>query len=133
MLDRETKYTKELAKCRENIKRTKSLIDYHKNMLKAFESKESELMSKLERVKMSSLCDIINKGGYDIDALREAVKSEISAVFFPKMKLNSIHIMQKKQKIQRQKTPLLSQPWMKGRMMNDKICKYFGGFKRSYA
>lgn len=74
MLDRETKYTKELAKCRENIKRTKSLIDYHKNMLKAFESKESELMSKLERVKMSSLCDIINKGGYDIDALREAVK-----------------------------------------------------------
>ena len=74
MLDRETKYTKELAKCRENIKRTKNLIDYHKNMLKAFESKESELMSKLERVKMFSLCDIINKGGYDIDALREAVK-----------------------------------------------------------
>ena len=32
MLDRETKYTKELAKCRENIKRTKSLIDYHKNI-----------------------------------------------------------------------------------------------------
>ena len=56
MLDRETKYTPALSKCRENIKRTKSLIDYHKNMLKAFESKESELMSKLERVKMSSLC-----------------------------------------------------------------------------
>ncbi|MBE6859164.1 MAG: hypothetical protein E7498_07025 [Ruminococcus sp.] len=31
-------------------------------------------MAKLERVKMSSLCEIINKGGYDIDALREAVK-----------------------------------------------------------
>lgn len=74
MLDRETKYTKELAKCRENIRKTKKLIDYHKSMLKTFESKESELMTKLERVKMSSLCDIINKGGYDIDALREAVK-----------------------------------------------------------
>lgn len=74
MLDRETKYTKELSKCKENIKRTKSLIDYHKNMLKTFESKESELMAKLERVKMSSLCEIINKGGYDIDVLREAVK-----------------------------------------------------------
>ena len=49
MLDRETKYTKELAKCRENIKKTKKLIDYHKNMLKTFESKESELMAKLER------------------------------------------------------------------------------------
>ena len=74
MLDREKKYTKELAKCRENIRNTKELIDYHKNMLKTFESKENELMAKLERVKMSSLCEIINKGGYDIDALREAVK-----------------------------------------------------------
>lgn len=74
MQDRETKYTKELAKCRDNIRKTKKLIDYHKSMLKTFESKESELMTKLERVKMSSLCEIINKGGYDIDALREAVK-----------------------------------------------------------
>jgi len=49
-------------------------VRYHKSMLKTFESKESELMAKLERVKMSSLCEIINKGGYDIDALREAVK-----------------------------------------------------------
>lgn len=74
MLDKETKYTKELAKCRENIRKTKKLIDYHKSMLKTFESKENELMAKLERVKMSSLCEIINKGGYDIDVLREAVK-----------------------------------------------------------
>lgn len=75
MLDREQKYLKDLERCRESIKRTKGLIDYHKGMLKKLESKENEISAKLEKIKMSSLCDLINKGGYDIDSIREAVVS----------------------------------------------------------
>lgn len=64
----------ELERCLANIEKTKDLIEYHKNMLKTYESKANELRAKLDEVKMSSLCDMINKQDYDIDKLREAVR-----------------------------------------------------------
>jgi adenylylsulfate kinase-like enzyme len=73
--DREQKYIAELARCRKNIQKTKGLIEYHRKMLKSLESKENEIAGKLEKVKMSSLCEIINKGGYDIDLIRKAVQN----------------------------------------------------------
>lgn len=75
MKDREQKYIAELARCRKNIQKTKGLIEYHRKMLKSLESKENEISGKLEKAKMSSLCEIINKGGYDIDLIRKAVQN----------------------------------------------------------
>ena len=46
MADKEKKFTQELERCRANVKKTKELIEYHKNMLKIYENKEAELMSK---------------------------------------------------------------------------------------
>lgn len=74
MADREQRIMNELERCLANIDKTKDLIEYHKNMLKTYESKANELRAKLDEVKMSSLCEIINKQGYDIDKLREAVR-----------------------------------------------------------
>lgn len=74
MADREQRIISELERCLANIDKTKDLIEYHKNMLKTYESKANELRAKLDEVKMSSLCEIINKQGYDIDKLREAVR-----------------------------------------------------------
>ncbi len=73
-VDREQKIKGELERCLANIEKTKDLIEYHKNMLKTYESKAGELRAKLDEVKMSSLCDMINKQGYDIDKLRDAVR-----------------------------------------------------------
>ena len=64
MADKEKKFTQELERCRANVKKTKELIEYHKNMLKIYENKEAELMSKLDEVKMNSLCVMINKNGF---------------------------------------------------------------------
>lgn len=75
MIDKETKYVQELERCRENIKKTQGLIEYHKNMLKTLTAKEKNILSKLESVKMSLLCDVISKGGYDIDLFRKAVQN----------------------------------------------------------
>lgn len=81
MVDKEKKYTQELERCRENIKKTQGLIEYHKNMLKTLMVKEKSISSKLETIKMSSLCDVINKGGYDIDLFCKAVqKGDFSGV-----------------------------------------------------
>jgi hypothetical protein len=81
LVDKEKKYTQELERCRENIKKTQGLIEYHKNMLKTLMVKEKSISSKLETIKMSSLCDVINKGGYDIDLFRKAVqKGDFSGV-----------------------------------------------------
>lgn len=81
MIDKETKYVQELERCRENIKKTQGLIEYHKNMLKTLTAKEKNILSKLESVKMSLLCDVISKGGYDIDLFRKAVqKGDFSGV-----------------------------------------------------
>lgn len=66
---------RELENCRKNITKTKRLIEYHKKMLKSFESKSAELERKIEKEKMASLCAIINKGGYDIDLIRSAVEN----------------------------------------------------------
>ena len=73
MKDREKRYTNDLERCRANIDKTKGLIEYHRDMLKKLEKKEASLISKLDKVKMAALCDVINKGGYDIDSLRNAV------------------------------------------------------------
>ncbi len=73
MKDREKRYTNDLERCRANIDKTKGLIEYHRDMLKKLEKKEASLVSKLDKVKMAALCDVINKGGYDIDSLRNAV------------------------------------------------------------
>ena len=40
MVDREKKYSENLAGCRKSIQRTKDLIEYHKKMLKSIEGKE---------------------------------------------------------------------------------------------
>lgn len=75
MGDKEQVYSEELRRCRENIAKTKKLIEYHKDMLKRMERKESEIISKLDAFKLRDLRELISKGGYDIDALREAMKT----------------------------------------------------------
>lgn len=55
-IDREKRYMESLNKCRESIKKSKGLIEYHKNMLKNLEKKEAELCGKLEKVKMVNQC-----------------------------------------------------------------------------
>lgn len=82
MKNKEKSYADELRRCRENIAKTKKLIEYHKDMLKKMERKEAEVQAKLDGVKLLDLRELISKGGYDIDTLREAMKagdfSEIS-------------------------------------------------------
>lgn len=73
MINREKKYSDELAACRKSIVRTKKLIEYHKNMLKNLESKEKELSEKLSKEKFSIFFELVSRKGYDIDELRTAV------------------------------------------------------------
>lgn len=75
MKNKEKCYADELRRCRENIAKTKKLIEYHKDMLKKMERKEAEVQAKLDGVKLLDLRELISKGGYDIDTLREAMKS----------------------------------------------------------
>lgn len=75
MVDREKKYSENLAGCRKSIQRTKDLIEYHKKMLKSLEGKEKELIEKLEREKFSGFYKLLNQKGYDIDAFKSAVES----------------------------------------------------------
>ena len=75
MIDREKKYSEELANCRKSIKRTKELIQYHKGMLKSLETKEKVLSAKLEKEKISLFYKLLSEKGYDIDALKSAVES----------------------------------------------------------
>lgn len=75
MKNKEKCYADELRRCRENIAKTKKLIEFHKDMLKKMERKEAEVHAKLDGVKLLDLRELISKGGYDIDALREAMKS----------------------------------------------------------
>lgn len=75
MKNREKSYADELRRCRENIAKTKKLIEYHKDMLKKMERKEAEVQAKLDGAKLLDLRELISKGGYDIDTLREAMKS----------------------------------------------------------
>lgn len=82
MKNKEKSYAEELRRCRENVAKTKKLIEYHKDMLKKMERKEAEVQAKLDGAKLLDLRELISKGGYDIDTLREAMKagdfSEIS-------------------------------------------------------
>ena len=75
MPDKEQKIAQNLERCRENIRKTKGLIEYHKGVLKKQESRKSELSARLEKIKMSALREIINRGGYDIDVIRSAVEN----------------------------------------------------------
>lgn len=75
MKNKEKCYADELRRCRENIAKTKKLIEFHKDMLKKMERKEAEVQAKLDGAKLLDLRELISKGGYDIDALREAMKS----------------------------------------------------------
>jgi len=75
MNNREKSYADELRRCKENIAKTKKLIEYHKNMLKKMERKEAAAKAKLDGVKLRDLRELISKGCYDIDSLREAMKA----------------------------------------------------------
>lgn len=75
MKNKEKCYADELRRCRENIAKTKKLIEFHKDMLKKMERKEAEVQAKLDGAKLLDLRELISKGGYDIDTLREAMKS----------------------------------------------------------
>ena len=86
MINREKKYTDELTACRKSIERTKRLIDYHKNMLKALESKEKELVDKLDKQKFKVFYELVNKKGYDIDLLCSAFKEgDFSKISTPQL------------------------------------------------
>lgn len=75
MKNKEKSYADELRRCRENIAKTKKLIEFHKDMLKKMERKETDVQANLDSVKLLDLRELISKGGYDIDTLREAMKA----------------------------------------------------------
>ena len=90
MTDKEKRYSEELERCRNNIVKTKSRIEYHREILKKQEKNEISLLSKLEKVKMTAFYEMINKGGYDIDSLRDAMKNgDFSAVIVSNPKLDT--------------------------------------------
>lgn len=74
MNNKEKTYSEELQRCRDNIANTKRLIEYHKDMLKKMERKEAEILAKLNDIKLLDLRELMSKGGYNIDDLREAIK-----------------------------------------------------------
>lgn len=75
MNNKEKTYTEDLQRCRDNIEKIKKLIAYHKDTLKKLEHKEIGILVKLNNIKLLDLQDLINKGGYNIDDLREAIKA----------------------------------------------------------
>lgn len=75
MTDKEIQLKKALEKCDERINRTKSLISYHKDILKMQEKKRNGILAKIEKEKMDSLFSMIHKGGLDIDSITQAVSS----------------------------------------------------------
>jgi RNase H-fold protein (predicted Holliday junction resolvase) len=89
--DKEKRYSEELERCRNNIVKTKSRIEYHREILKKQEKNEISLISKLEKVKMTAFYEMIHKGGYDIDSLREAMKNgDFSAVIVSNPKPDTV-------------------------------------------
>lgn len=63
----------EIQRCRTNIEREKQFVETHRELLKAAEKKEAELLTKLEAIKLEDLKSLISKRGYNIDDLREAM------------------------------------------------------------
>ena len=83
-MNKEKKYAEDLERCKKSIIKTKSLIAYHRDMLKKLEKKEAVLSVKLEKVKVNSLFEMLHKGGYDIDTIRSAVHNgDFSSVPVP--------------------------------------------------
>lgn len=75
MEDKEQRLIEELKKCRSSIERSKHLIEKHREILKKQEKRAEEIAAKLDQEKMHSLFNLIHKGGYDIDRIRDAVSS----------------------------------------------------------
>ena len=84
MNNKEKTYSEELQRCRDNIANTKRLIEYHKDMLKKMERKEAEILAKLNDIKLLDLRELMSKGGYNIDDLREAIKAGNFSGIVPK-------------------------------------------------
>ena len=84
MNNKEKTYSEELQRCRDNIANTKRLIEYHKDMLKKMERKEAEILAKLNDIKLLDLRELMSKGGYNIDDLREAIKAGTFSGIVPK-------------------------------------------------
>lgn len=73
MTDKEKRCLEELQRCKSNIDREKQFVETHRELLKAAEKKETELLARLEAIKLNDLKFLINKRGYNIDNLREAM------------------------------------------------------------
>lgn len=73
MTDKEKRCLDEIQRCRTNIEREKQFVETHRELLKAAEKKEAELLTKLEAIKLEDLKSLISKRGYNIDDLREAM------------------------------------------------------------
>ena len=73
MTDKERRCQEEIERCRTSIEREKQIIESHKEMLKNSEKRETELLAKLEALKLQDLKSLISKRGYNIDDLREAL------------------------------------------------------------
>lgn len=73
MTDKEKRCQEEIQRCRTSIEREKQIIESHKEMLKNSEKRETELLAKLEALKLQDLKSLISKRGYNIDDLREAM------------------------------------------------------------
>lgn len=74
MKNKEQKYTEELKRTQEHIEKTKRLILYHKEMLKKLEKKEAFISERLQKAKVNTLFQMLNKNGCDIDLLRNAIE-----------------------------------------------------------
>ena len=75
MADREKRILDELEHCNENIRRTKELIAYHRDVLKKQERKAEEIKDRLKKEKVHALFEMIDQSGYDVDLLKQAVLS----------------------------------------------------------
>lgn len=81
MTDKEKRCQEEIQRCRTSIEREKQIIESHKEMLKNSEKRETELLAKLEALKLQDLKSLISKRGYNIDDLREAmIAGDLSSV-----------------------------------------------------
>lgn len=81
MTDKERRCQEEIERCRTSIEREKQIIESHKEMLKNSEKRETELLAKLEALKLQDLKSLISKRGYNIDDLREAmIAGDLSGV-----------------------------------------------------
>lgn len=73
MTDKEKRCLDEIQRCRTNIEREKQFVETHRGLLKAAEKKETELLARLEIIKLEDIKSLISKRGYNIDNLREAM------------------------------------------------------------